>query len=192
VETQANTAAAASGANADLMDAVVRALRGSGIAGTTVETFGYTLRPDYSFPTVNGVQSRVIDGYTAINNVRVTVSDVTAVGRLIDTGITAGANRVSSLAFEASNIDAARREALSEAVANARAEAETIAAALGRTLGPALEVRGGAQMPSPMQGMDAVAYRMQEAAPTPIEAAEQQVHANVSIRFAIGAATGSP
>jgi uncharacterized protein YggE len=191
VETQAKTAAAASGGNADRMGAVIRALRSSGIAGVTVETFGYTLRPDYAFPTVSGVQTRVIDGYTAINNVSAEVTDVTAVGRLVDLAIQSGANRVSSLTFEASNTEPARREALTEAVAQARMEAETIAAALGRVLGPPLEVRGGAQMPQPMPQSDVVAYRMAaEAVPTPIEVAEQEVHASVSIRFGLGPATG--
>ncbi len=61
------------------MDAVLRALRGAGIEGLRVETFGYTLQPQYSYPTqAGGNRTRVIDGYTALNNVRATVRDVTA------------------------------------------------------------------------------------------------------------------
>lgn len=191
VESQAETAAAASGANADAMDAVVRALRGSGAPGLRVETFGYVLRPDYSVPT-GAERTRRITGYTAVNNVRVTLQDVAAVGRVIDLAIGAGANRVSSLAFEASDTESARREALTRAVREARGQAETMAAALGRALGPPLEVRGGAQAPAPRVPVEAMQYRaaVEMAVETPIEPGAQTVYANVTIRFALGAPTG--
>ncbi len=76
VETRSAAAADAAARNAELMDAVIRALRGSGIQGVDVETFGYTLRPEYSYAEPS--RSQVIDGYTALNNVRATASDVAA------------------------------------------------------------------------------------------------------------------
>jgi uncharacterized protein YggE len=189
VETRADAAADAASRNATTMDAVVRALRGAGIQGLKVETYGYDLQPQYVYPNQqNNNRTRVIDGYTALNNVRVTVPAPDAVGRVIDTAIGAGANRVSSLSFEASDTQAARQEALREAVRSARAQASAIAEALGRALGPAVEVHGGAaDVPRPMTG--AVMMRA-EAAPTPIEAADQRVTASVTIRFALGPATG--
>ena len=195
VESQAKTATEAAGANADAMDAVVRALGGAGIRGMRVETFGYSLRPDYAYPTTpaEGERTRVIAGYTALNNVRVTMEDVEAVGRVIDLAIGAGTNRVSSLAFEASDTEAARREALTQAVRQATLEAEAIAAALGRMLGDPLEVRGGAQAPTPRVQMDAmrVAFEAAQArAETPIEAGEQSVQANVTIKFSLGGRVG--
>ncbi|MGD8322525.1 MAG: SIMPL domain-containing protein, partial [Gemmatimonadota bacterium] len=81
VESRADSAADAAGANATTMDAVVRALKDAGIEGLRVETFGYTLRPEYAYPTVDGQRTRVVSGYTALNNVRVTVPDVNAMGR---------------------------------------------------------------------------------------------------------------
>lgn len=192
VESQARTAAAASGANADAMDAVVRALRGSGAAGLRVETFGYVLRPDYSVPS-GPERTRQITGYTAINNVRVTLQDVAAVGRTIDLAIGAGANRVSSLAFEATNTESARGDALTRAVREATMQAETMASALGRTLGAPLEVRGGAQAPTPRVPVEGIQYRaaVEMAVETPIEPGAQTVYASVTIRFALGAPTGA-
>lgn len=190
VETRADSAGDAAASNATAMDAVIRALRGAGIEGLRVQTFGYTLQPQYAYPTQQrNNRTRVIDGYTATNNVRVTVPDVNAVGRVIDTAIGSGANRVSSLSFEASDTEAARQEALTQAVRAARAQAEAIAAALDRPLGPAVEVRGGAvdNRPRPLSG--AVMMRA-EAAPTPIEASDQTVEASVTIRFALRPATG--
>jgi uncharacterized protein YggE len=187
VESQGATAGEASTANANVMTAVTTALEAAGIPGLTVETFGYSLRPEYSYPSGQDRRTRTIGGYTALNNVRVTLDDVEAVGRVIDLAVQAGANRVSSLAFEAADTEAARREALTLAVARARAEARVMAAALGRELGPALEVRGGAQAPTPIRAQTmAMRSAMETAAETPIEAGDQSVRATVTIRFALG------
>lgn len=184
VETHAADAATASAGNAELMDAVVRALKQSGIRGLEVETFGYSLRPEYAYAEPQ--RARTIDGYTALNHIRASATDVSAAGRLVDTAIRAGANRVSSLAFEASDTDRAREEALGRAVASAAAQARAMAAALGRSLGPPLEVRGGAQLPFPRGGGEIAMLRAAEAVDTPIEAGDLTVSANVTIRFALG------
>jgi len=186
METRAARADEAASANANAMDAVLRALREAGLTGLTLETFGYSLRPEYS--TNNNQQTREIVAYTALNNVRATIEDVSAVGRLIDQAIAAGANRVSSISFRASNTDDARAEALSLAVGNARIEAEAIAQALGYRLGPPLEINGGAQRPPPRPYE--AAMMTQARADTPIEAGDQTVTANVSIRFALGPELG--
>lgn len=189
VETQGASASDASSDNAQLMDAVVKALRGMGIRALEVETFGYALRPDYSMRPAEPQGGRVISGYTAMNNIRVTLADIQAVGRVMDAAIEAGANRVSSLAFEATDTEAARHEALTSAVAEARGQARTMAAALDRELGEPMEVRGGANVPSPrVQGGPAM-MAMERAVDTPIEAGDLSVTASVFIRFAIGGPT---
>lgn len=191
VESHAETAEAAAAQNATAMDGVLKALRAAGIQGLRVETFGYSLQPEYSYSEDGGVRVREVAGYTALNNVRATVPDVKAVGKAIDAAVKAGANRVASLTFEASDTEAAQHDALDQAVKSARAQAETIAAALGRRLGPALEVHGGSQPPSPRPMMYESQIRLRAAAPeTPVEAADQQVSANVTIRFALGPAEG--
>lgn len=183
VESRAETAADAAGANADLMTAVLGALRAGGFPGLELETFGYTLRPEYQMPES---RVRTIAAYTALNNVRATATEVDRIGGVIDAAIAAGANRIAQLSFEASDTREARAEALAEAVRAARAEAVTIAETLGHELGPALEVRGGAERPMPRDmGLDVMMMRA-EAAPTPIEAGGQVVTAHVTIRFSLG------
>lgn len=189
VVTEAETADQAVSENAERMEAVIAALRGTGAAGLRVESWGYDLQPRYARPTNNGDQEPRIIGYMAANNVRATVDDVEAVGRLIDAAVSAGANRVTSLQFEARNTDAARADALRQAVQNARSQAEAMAAALGQPLGPALEVHGGAHapMPPPMPYMEmARVASAPMAADTPIEAAESSVTANVTIKYRLG------
>ncbi|MDA0327618.1 MAG: SIMPL domain-containing protein [Gemmatimonadetes bacterium] len=187
METRADAADAAAGRNADAMDAVLRAIREANFDGLTLSTFGYTLQPEYS--ATNNQRSREIAAYTVLNNVAAITEDVDAVGRIVDVAIAAGANRVSSISFFASDTDAARSDALAQAVRNARAEAEVIAEALGYRLGAPLEINGGAQRPMPRGGEygDAVMLR---AAATPIEVGDQTVQASVSIRFALSRESG--
>jgi len=187
METRAETAAQAATENADAMDRVLNALRRANLPGLELETFGYSLQPQYA---TDPARVRTIAAYVASNNVSATITDVDAVGRLIDVAVGAGANRVASITFSASDTDAARAQALAEAVGNARAEAQAMAEALGYGLGAPLEVRGGAQRPPPvpMVFAEAAAMRTVQAAPTPIEAGDQTVTANVTIRFALGPA----
>ena len=185
VETRAAAAAEATSENAGRMDTVIRALRGLGIRDLTVETFGYGLRPEYAPRTPDPDWRPEIVGYTAQNNIRVTAGNVQAVGRVMDAGVRSGANRVAGLTFQATDTEAARREALAMAVAQARSQAEVMAAALGRTLGEPLEVRGGAEAPS-FRMPQGAAMRAMEAVDTPIEAGDLNVTASVFIRFALG------
>lgn len=187
METRADQADAAARANADAMDAVLSALRAAGFTGLRLETYGYSLRPEYSGN--NNQRTREIVSYTALNNVRATIEDVNAVGRVVDVAIAAGANRVASVGFFASDTEGARAEALDAAVRSARAEAEVIARSLGYRLGPPLEINGGADRPMPRSFEMAPAMAMR-AADTPIEAGDQTVTASVSIRFALGPESG--
>ena len=182
VETEGGTAAEASTLNADLMTAVLAAVRSANGPGLSLETHGYTLSPEYARPST-GERGPVISGYRAMNNVSATVADLDAVGRVIDAAIGAGANRVASLVFEASETGNARAEALRLAVRQATAEATAMAEALGVRLGAPLEVRGGANVPGPNRFM---AARVQMAAETPVEAGQQAVVASVTIKYRLG------
>lgn len=183
VETDAATAAEAGQQNADRMTRVLEAVRGSGAPGLRVESFGYDLQPVYRYDEPD--RRPRVDGYQVRNHVRAILQDPQGVGRIIDLAVGAGANRVASLSFEASDTQEARLEALRNAVGKARAEAETIATAMGARLGEPLEVRGGAAAPPPYQPVFRGAMVAMEAATTPIEAGMQTVSADVSIRYRI-------
>ncbi len=183
VETRLAAAAAAAAANADAMESVLSTLRSAGLEGLSIATFGYSLRPEYMRSGADRSRAPVIDGYTAVNNVRVTINDVESVGTLIDLAIQSGANRISGVAFSASSSEAAQSEALMAAVEDARLKATAIANALGQDLGEALEVRGSSGQPTPNLQLGSMQVAR---ARTPVEAGDQVVHANVTVRFAFG------
>lgn len=188
VETEAPSAQEASRSNAARMDAVLQALRGASVPGLELETYGYTLRPEYrTGPQDPGARSIV--AYRAVNHVRARIPDVAAAGRVLDLALGAGANRVANLSFEASDTRQARLEALRQAVARAREEAETIAQAMGVTLGGAVEVQGGASVPLPrsldLARAEPLMVAFEGAPATPIEGGNLVVSASVSISYRI-------
>jgi len=191
VETEAPEAREAVGRNATAMDEVLAALRAMDAPGLDIETMRFGLQPQYE--RGQGEVPR-IRAYRAVNHVSVTVDDVEAVGRIIDTATGAGANRVASLNFEARDTEEARLEALRLATEEARSQAEVLAASLGLPLGPPLEVHGNAQrpMPPPMpyDMMRAATFEQSAGPTTPVEAGDQTVTASVTIKYRLGEGPG--
>jgi uncharacterized protein YggE len=188
VETFAATAEQASRANAQKMDALVKALERLGLKGDRIRTIGYNVYPEYEHrpesPRQPG-EERVV-GYRATNMVQVTIDDVSRVGTIIDAAIKAGANRVTGLSFQLRNPEAARQEALRLAVGKARADAEAIAGAVGQRVGPALAVTTAGAFPPP-RIMRAQAGAMMEysKAPTPVEPGTIDISADVTVIFTL-------
>ena len=184
VETRGKTAAEAAAENARIQTAVIARIRALGIPAERIITIGYSVQPEYSRSRdPSDEQPRVI-GYVARNTVRADVWRMDQVGPVIDGALGAGANRLGGLDMYSSREDAVRREALSNAVAAARADAEAMATAAGGRLGPLMELTsGGFYRPQPAPMMRGGAEMAMQAADTPIAAGEQTVRANVMARW---------
>lgn len=185
VESYASTAGEAAESNAKRMQQLVAALRRLGLGDDEIETVSYQLHPEYDY-SPDGPrrppEERII-GYRAINMVRVTIDEIERVGEVIDAAIRTGANRVHGIEFMLRDPEAARHDALREAVENARGEAEALAAALNRRLGPALSVTTAPGYDRPVYAARADMAVAAMPAPTPIEPGTLDVVANVTIVF---------
>ena len=187
VQTRAATAAQAGADNATKTRAVIDAIKARGIPAAQIGTSEYNLYPEYDNrePPREGPQTPRVIGYVANNTVRVEVRQLNQVGAVIDAALAAGANMVNTIQFFASNVDAARRTALGEAVGRARADAEALAKAAGGSLGALLELNTQTPPVRPMYGerlmrMDAAGA----AAQTPIEPGQQTLTVWVGGRWA--------
>lgn len=187
VQTRAATAAQAGADNATRTRAVIDAIKARGIPAAQIGTSEYNLYPEYDNrePPREGPQTPRVIGYVANNTVRVEVRQLNQVGAVIDAALAAGANMVNTIQFFASNVDAARRTALGEAVGRARADAEALAKAAGGSLGALLELNTQTPPVRPMYGerlmrMDAAGA----AAQTPIEPGQQTLTVWVGGRWA--------
>ena len=171
VETRRQTAQAAVSANADAMQKVISALRQAGareLATQWVSVHPYTS------------EDGTVQGYSASNSVSA-VSDVEDAPALIDAAAAAGANQVSGPGLSSSRSEALYRQALAKSIDEARAKADVLAKAAGRSLGEITSiVESGAQAPVPM-------YDRADAAlsSTPIVPGEQEVSATVSVTFSL-------
>jgi len=189
VETTGATAQQAGRENADLMERVIQALVGAGVRREDISTSGYSLYPEYASQARPGTDPPTIRGYRAMNQVAVRTPTLERLGPLIDTGLEAGANRLSGVFFELRDTRMAQSQALRLAVEDARNSAETIAGALGVRLGAVLDASTSSEPPRPFfratardgSFMEGVAM----AQPTPIEPGEQTVRAMASIVYAI-------
>ncbi|MGI9043188.1 MAG: SIMPL domain-containing protein [Gemmatimonadaceae bacterium] len=187
VQTRAATAAAAATENASRQKAVIDALRALGLNANQISTVGYNVIPEQRYEPN---REPVVIGYNVTNTISVEVTDLSMVGRIIDTSIARGANMITSLNFYASNTEAARRGAIATAIQTARLDADAAARAAGGTIGALLEVSIGAYFPPPRPIEYAVQLRTAAVADTPIEPGDQTLSVNVSTRWSFIAGGG--
>ena len=122
--------------NAQLMTQVQEALLEACIQKTSLSTHNYRIYQESSY--VNG--KNIPGEYRVSNMLSVVVSDVTSVGSIIDTAITAGANELSSLDFTVSDTSDAVREARVLAVQQAQEAARLLAGTGGAKLGKLISI----------------------------------------------------
>jgi uncharacterized protein YggE len=188
VQTRAATAAAAATENARRQKAVIDALRALGLNANQISTVGYNVMPEQRYEPN---REPVVVGYNVTNTISVELTDLSMVGRVIDTSIARGANMITSLNFYASNTESARREAIAAAIQKARLDADAAARAAGGTLGGLLEVSIGAYFPPPRPVEYAVQVTAARVADTPIEPGDQTLSVNVNTRWSFIAGAAS-
>jgi uncharacterized protein len=170
VETRGDTARAAVDANAEAARRVINALRRAGARELATQYV--------SVYPVSG-EAGAITGYSASNSVSA-VSDVEDAAGLIDAAADAGANQISGPGLSPANVEELYRQALAEAVSEARERAQVLAKASGRGLGEiSAIVEGTGVQPLPY------AERAALDASTPIVPGEQETSASVTVTFSL-------
>jgi len=156
---------------------VIRALLDQGLREEDLATSHLSLYPRYASSGMNVV------GYTAENQVTVTVGDLGRIGRLIDRAVEAGANLTSGITFRLSGENEAADAALADAVADARDKAELLAAAGGASLGEVISiVEAGSPTPPPVYYDYAVA---EAAGAPPVLPPELETRVSVTVTWTL-------
>lgn len=180
VETTGKTAQDASQANAAAMDNIKKALSLVGVTAEDIKTSSYNF-----YPTYDNNNRQHISYYKAENTITVTTNDITKVSKIIDTAAKYGASNVNSVTFGIKDSKKYQDKALQLAAADAKAKANTIAAAFGRNLVNIVSVDGNNvrienYMPQTIM-MKAVSADVS----TPINAKNLNVSAKISVTFEI-------
>ena len=179
VETSGETLASALAENNQRAAAVLDALKAHGVAENDIQTASFQIQfeeprdPQTGRPIGPRVY-RVVHVYTAI------FRDLEAVGAGVDAAVAAGGNRVEGIAFRIGSPDRLAMEARRLAAEDAKARAQTLAAALGAQLGPVRMVREvsfARPIPVPMARMAA------EAAAVPVAAGELEIAVEIEVTW---------
>ncbi len=123
-------------------------------------------------------------GYRVDNQVRVRLTDVDALGEVLDALVAAGSNRVSGIEFDIRDPGSALDEARKRAIADARARAELYAAAAGVKVGNVVSIsEQGAGAPPPQRYMRHM--MIEQASAVPVAPGAQTIHASVTVVYTL-------
>jgi uncharacterized protein YggE len=183
-EHRAAAAKDAQAQGATVMTAVQQRLAAAGLAKDAIRTLSYDLQPQFDY--VNGKQ--VARGFLARNVIEVRVDQVTRVGELLEIVVTAGGTTVQGVRFDVKDRTQLERQAISRAVADARARAVAAAEGAGTTIVAVVRIEESGVISRPIEPpMMRMAADSIAAAPPPppIAAGEVVVRATVTLTASI-------
>lgn len=187
VVREAATAAEALSANNEAMAAVLAELKDAGVADKDVQTSGFSISPRYRQDpsTDGGYEAPEITGYQVSNSVTVRVRDLAALGGIIDRSVKLGVNDGGSITLTNDDPAAAIAEARKEAVADAVAKAKALTEAAGVGLGRIVEINENFARPMPQPLYRAAMAKEMSDAAVPIASGENTYTVTVNITYAI-------
>lgn len=173
-------------ANNVKMERVLAALKQSGITKEEYQTGSFTVFPTYSVPPKNPPADwrATVTGYRVQNELSIKTTQMEHVGQVIDAVNKAGADVINDIRFSLKDKESAQAEAITAATTNALVNAKTLAESAHISLKRVLKVSLDQVGPF-TQGFRGKMLFAAENSPTPIEAAQIEVTANVSVIYEI-------
>ncbi len=113
--------------NSQRIDGIIQALIGLGISREDIETLSYSVEPQYDYR--EGTQ--VFRAYRVTYDLKITIENLEATGRIIDTAVAQGANMVRNIDFSIQDTSPIYRQALILAIQDAQKKAEAVEESLG-------------------------------------------------------------
>lgn len=179
VETRSGSAQEALAANNEKAHALIDTLKGKGVETKDIQTSQLSINPTYDD------KGQRITGYQVNNSVTATLHDIAGAGALIDAAADAAGDavRVQSIGFSIDDDSTLKAEARTQAVHQARLQAEQMAKAAGVKLGGIRlisEVPASSPVPYAQDAYRAVAGAP-AASPAPIEPGQQELTLTVDV-----------
>lgn len=188
IETLASTASVSQEDNAKIAEQVRIALRNAGVKESQIETTYYGVNEQFEWEA--SWSKQVSKGFKTTNSIKVTLTDLTKTGSVVDAAVSAGANRVSSIQFTLSKEaqETAKQNALTDAAKMAKTKAQSIASGLGVSLGKVSNISENSYYYAPNyrnydMAMSAGAESVK--VETPITPSDVSVSATVSVVYEI-------
>lgn len=191
VETQQQSSREAVAANAELVNAVIEAIRGAGVSDEQLSTTQFSVQAIYdTIPDRDtGQRSQVLVGYRVRNVLRVETPQLDRAAEILDAATGAGANRVDSVeyALAPETLKTVQDGLIEAAVLDARARAGQALAPLDHEIIGVQNI-SLTQVSAPVLQRfdDAPMMEMARSAPTPLFSSDQDVSVSVHVSFLIG------
>jgi uncharacterized protein len=191
VDTEAKTAQEAISGNAQAMDSVVTAVTSLGITKDEISTASFNIYPVYNYSVpepYTGIQKTVLTGYKASNTLFVKTTKLSLTGKIIDSAVAAGANRVDSISFSLSPgvQQTTQNDLISKAVVDAKSKAEKALNPLGEKIVGVKSVNLSNFNVPPPRPMYYAADVNSAAKDTQIFSSDQDVTTTADVIFLIG------
>ena len=180
-ESRSRNSADAQKQNAAAMSSVLQKVEQAGVPKDAIRTVGYELQPEFDY--ANGKQT--FRNYLARNTVEVRLDDIDRVGLVIDAAAAGGATTITGIRFDVRNRAALERDALRQAVADARARAEAAAAGAGATIDRIVKIEEDAHYEPPRPMMRMAAQAVERDVATPVEPATIEIQSRVMLTVSI-------
>lgn len=161
------------------IEEIKKAVVAKGIKAEDISTDAFYLMPNFDYSGNKGYG--VVSGFQAQHMLRIRVANVDLVGEILDAAFTAGANNANGIEFTSANSKDLESKALESAFADAKARAEVLAKASGKTLGDIVKITTGESYNMPMYKMETAAA--DSAAGTQITPGAFSIQENVSVTF---------
>ena len=159
VHTQNADSTVALNENARIMNDVLAAMTGLGIAEKDMETTNISLSPQ----TINRGQPDEATVYNSSTSLEVKIHDFDVIGPAIQKGVAAGATSVKGVRFQVADPVGVRTQALEAAVVSAREKADALAGAAGTAVTGVIQIREGGSPAVPQPYFEAVGYAATDA-----------------------------
>ena len=182
VHTENASAKEAVSENSTQAQAVNAAIKGFGVASKDIQTTNFSIYSQQQTDS-NGKVTGVL--YVVDNTVYVTVRDLTKLGDLLDSTVSAGANNINSIQFDVADKTGALSQARLAAVADAKKQADELTKATGVTLDVVQSI-SYYDTTAPVTVQYAKADAMVAApASVPVQAGSMQIYTTVNIVYGI-------
>lgn len=169
---------------AQVMSAILAALKSNGVADQDIQTAYFALAPVYTYTA--GKEQLV--GYQATNTVQVTIHKVDDTGTIVDAVTQAGGDQVlvSGIRFSSSDPTQGEAQAEQNALADAHRQAQLIAQGAGVSLGAPISMEVGSCNGSSFPTDKSQTASGSASNPTtPIQPGQQEVSVEVGVVYAV-------
>lgn len=181
VDTENDDPSVAQKLNKSKMDKIIKAIKAEGLTDEELKTLNYSIRKSYNYPN----EGEREEYYVVSNTLKITINDLSTVGRIIDVSSNAGANNINSIQFSIKDDSEYYNEALKLAMESAKGKAESIMSTFNVTPGNPKSVveisyNSGITRSSEVMMEAKVAYDSVE---TPIQSGDISIMARVKVIY---------